>query len=436
MGLTQSLTTLVALATLTACTGDDRGAAEAAPIAERHGFRTLEGAPDDPQVLPGIDVLLLDRSNMLQNRRVGLITNQTGVSGTRTGGDGRPLSTIDALLRAGIDLVALYSPEHGIRGQAEAGEKISSDVDPTTGLPIHSLYGETRKPTPEMLRGIDILVFDIQDIGSRSYTYIWTMALAMEAAAEGDIPFLVLDRPNPIGGRLVQGNVLEPDYATFVGLRPISMRHGMTVGEMARFLNAEFDVGAALLLVPIQGWSRDMWHDDGGLPWIPPSPNMPSLESAMHYPGTVLFEGTNLSVGRGTDHAFQHVGAPWLDNRRLADRINRMGLPGLRVEPVTFTPQSPGDGKFGGETLRGIRFIATHRDRYDPTRAAVAALVEIRSLHPDRLRWREDHFDRLAGTDRLRQRISDGDAADDIVDQWNAERARFERRRARYLLYR
>ncbi len=410
---------------------DARAASQDVPVASTEARPGATTAVDSPgPVRLGIDVLLADDAAILRGRRVGLITNHTGRNA-----DGA--STIDLLHEhPAIELVALFSPEHGIRGTAEAGERVESGRDERTGLPVHSLYGETRAPTAAMLEGVDVLVYDIQDIGSRYYTYVWTMALAMRAAAHHGIPFVVLDRPNPIGGELVQGNVLEPEHASFVGLYPVPMRHGLTVGEMARLVNAEFGVGADLTVVPMEGWRREMWFDLTGLPWTAPSPNMPSLESATHYPGTCLFEGTNLSVGRGTPLAFQQIGAPWLDHEALVRRLDAYGLPGVRFEAVTFTPERPGDGKYGGVAVRGVRFVATDRDRYDPTRAAVAALIEIRRLHPDRLEWRGAHFDRLAGTERLRGRIEAGASLDEITADWEAQTAAFARLREPHLLYR
>jgi uncharacterized protein YbbC (DUF1343 family) len=389
-----------------------------------------EGAtPDAAAVRPGIDVLLALDAAPLAGRRVGLITNHTG----RTA-DGR--STIDALVaHPAVELVALFSPEHGIRGTADAGERVVDGVDEATGLPIHSLYGETRAPTPAMLEGLEALAFDIQDIGTRYYTYVWTMTLAMEAAAGAGIPFVVLDRPNPIGGRLAQGNVLDTAYATFVGLHPVPMRHGLTAGELATFVNAEFNVGADLTVIPAEGWTRDLWFDQTGLEWRPPSPNMPSLESAAHYPGTCLFEGTNLSVGRGTPAAFQQIGAPWLAADTLAARLAARELPGVRIEAVTFTPENPGDRKFGGEAVQGLRFTVTDRVAYDPTVTAVAVLVELVSLHPDELTFREAHFDRLAGSDRLRLELLAGADVDAIVAPWDARRSAFEAAARRHHIY-
>ena len=380
-------------------------------------------------VLPGIDVVLRDGAGPLAGKRVGLITNHTGLTA-----DGR--STIDALhAHPDVQLVALFGPEHGLRGTAEAGEDVASGRDERTGLPVHSLYGETNRPTAAMLADVDALAFDIQDIGTRYYTYVWTMALAMRSAAENGKDFIVLDRPDPIGGALVQGNVLDTAYATFVGLHPVPMRHGMTAGEMAQLVNAEFGIGARLHVVPVDGWRRDVYYDDTGLPWVAPSPNMPTLESAIHYPGTCLFEGTNLSVGRGTPQAYQQIGAPWLDAAGLASRLAARNIPGVRFEAVTFTPESPGDAKFGGLQVNGLRLHVTDRGTYDPTRTAVAALVEIRAAHADSLVFLERHFDRLAGTDALRRGILDGQQPDALTAGWAAQLEAFMAKRARYLLY-
>jgi uncharacterized protein YbbC (DUF1343 family) len=380
----------------------------------------------------GARVLVEDSLALVRGRRVGLITNQTGIVETDSG----TVSTIDLLYRRpGVDLVALFGPEHGIRGTADEGEPVESGTDPGTGLPIHSLYGGTRSPEPADLEDLDILLFDIQDIGTRYYTYVWTMSLAMEAAGRAGIPFVVLDRPDPIGGDLVQGNVLDPAYATFVGLYPVPMRHGLTPGELARMLVGEFGIEVELHVMPASGWRRDMSFDATGLPWVAPSPNMPSVESALHYPGTCLFEGTGLSVGRGTDRAFQQIGAPWLDGEALAAALNARALPGVRFEPVRFTPVDPSDGKFGGQEVAGVRFVATDPTTYDPTVAAVATLVEARRLAGDRWEWREEHFDRLAGTDALRLGIDAGDDVAVLTAGWASQLAAFRELRRAYLLY-
>jgi uncharacterized protein YbbC (DUF1343 family) len=379
------------------------------------------------EVRPGVDVLAAEPPAVLAGKRIGLITNQTGV-----GRDGR--STIDLLAAApGLELVALFSPEHGIRGVAAEGEPISTERDTRTGLPIHSLYGETRKPTAEMLRGVQALVFDIQDVGARPYTYVSTMALGMQAAKEAGIPFVVLDRPNPIGGAVVEGGVLDPAFATFVGMYPVPARHGMTVGELARLFNAEFGIGAELTVVPVRGWRRGAWFDETGLPWVNPSPNIRSLAAATHYPGTVFLEGTNLSEGRGTDRPFEQTGAPWLRAAEVADSANALRLPGVRFEAVRIAVQ-PSAAKYPGQTLPGIRWILTDRDAYRPVESALRVIDLIRRLHPREFEWRVSHFDRLAGTDRLRQAIERG-TLPALLREWEDEARAFAAKRQPYLLY-
>ena len=379
-------------------------------------------------VRPGIEVLLTDSLDLVRGRRTGLITNHTGRDRSGT-------PTIDLLAEhPEVELVALYSPEHGIRGSAEAGVKVEDGVDERTGLPVHSLYGDTRKPTDEMLAGVDVLLFDIQDVGTRYYTYLSTMALAMEAAGERGIPFVVLDRPNPIGGDPAQGNILDPGFASFVGLYPVPMRHGLTAGEFARMAAGEFGVRVDLKVAVADGWRRTMPFEDTGIPWIAPSPNMPSVESALHYPGTCLFEGTSVSVGRGTDRAFQQVGAPWLDAEELAARLAALGVPDARFVPVRFTPAEPGDGKFGGTEVGGVRLMADG-PAYDPTLAALALLAEIKAMSGENWSWRSGHFDRLAGTDVLRVALAAGATYGELAASWGEELPAFVARRQPYLLY-
>ncbi len=380
-------------------------------------------------VRPGIEVLLADSLDLVRGRRVGLITNHTGR-------DRAGVSSIDRLAaHPEVELVALYSPEHGIRGSAEAGVRIEDGIDERTGLPVHSLYGTNRAPTREMLDGIEVLLFDIQDIGARYYTYLSTMALAMEAAGEAEIPFVVLDRPNPIGGDPVQGNILNPEFSTFVGLYPIPMRHGLTAGEFARMAVGEFGVRVDLSVVVADGWRRTMPFGETGIPWIAPSPNMPSVESALHYPGSCLFEGTPISVGRGTDRAFQQVGAPWIDGEALAARLERLDVPDARFVPVRFAPENPGDGKFGGVEVGGVR-LEPGGPAYDPTLAALALLVEMRAMSGERWEWRTGHFDRLAGTDTLRYALDAGASYRELAVDWGVGLDDFRALRAPHLLYR
>ena len=415
------------------------GYASCTPAAEERDRSSPEGTvaaaeAAAPRVRAGVDILLMDSLSLVRGRSVGLLTNQTGV---HVGPDG-PVSTILALHRRDdFELVALFSPEHGLTGQADAGERVPlpTDAHDETGLPIYSLYTDTRRPLPHMLEGIEVLLFDVQDVGARYYTYQSTMALAMAAAGEAGIPFVVLDRPVPIGGDLVQGNVLDPAFATFVGMYPVPMRHGMTTGELARLFVGEFGVEVELSVVPMAGWTRDTWYDETGMPWVAPSPNLPTLQSAIHYPGTCLFEGTNLSVGRGTEQPFEWVGAPWLDGSELARRLNAYVLDGVRFEPTSFQPSSPGDGKWSGTLSHGVRFVVTDRAVYNPTRAGVAALIEARRLSGNHWEWNASHFDGLAGTDRLRLQIEEGADLATLAAGWQAPLERFQRLREPYLLY-
>ncbi|MGD8319270.1 MAG: DUF1343 domain-containing protein [Gemmatimonadota bacterium] len=431
-GTSQSWALVVLLScTLAACAVPE-GDAKAGPDTARDGDAPAE-------VRAGVQVLLSDSLSLVRGKRVGLITNHSvfiPADGDGSNGNREPVSTIDALFAApGVELVRLFGPEHGIRGEAQAGAHIEDGQDEKTGLPVFSLYGETRRPTPEMLEGIDVLVFDMEDVGARYYTYPSTMAYAMEAAGQAGIPFVVLDRPNPIRGDVVQGNVLDTAYSTFVGLYPEPMRHGMTMGELARMFVGAFGVRVELHVVPMDGWHRDMTFDQTGLPWVPPSPNIPSLESALAYPGTCLFEGTPLSVGRGTDRAFQQVGAPWLDGQALADTLNGYHLEGLRFVPVTFTPHGAGDGKFNDTEVHGVRLVGA-TSTYDAPRAAVAMLVETYRMSGDHWSWNVAHIDRLAGTDALRRGIDAGKSMAELTADWDSQLSAFRALRAPYLLYR
>src|SRR5687768_3845195 len=297
--------------------------AAARPADEPAQERPAAAAPGVRRVLPGLEVLLRDSAHLVRGKRVGFLTNQTAVTSTGTSG-------ID-LLHASPDvrLVALYGPEHGLRGGVEGGVKIESGVDQKTGVPVHSLYGSTQRPTPEMLRGVEVLLFDMQDIGARPYTFVWTMVMAMEAAAAQRIPFVVLDRPNPITGRM-EGPLMEMEMRNvaqaITGYFPVPLRHGMTVGEVARYVNGEYRIGAQLTVIPAAGWRGNTWFDQTGLPWINPSPNIRSLEAALNYSGMVLSEATNLTVGRGTDAPFSYLGAPWLDPGALLRRLAQYEL--------------------------------------------------------------------------------------------------------------
>lgn len=402
------------------------GAACAPPSSAR-----VAQQPERPEavapVLPGIDVLLRDSVHLVRGRAVGLVTNQTGV-------DARGVSDIARLREAGVRLVALFSPEHGFRGLADPGAAVASTVDSATGLPIYSLYGRTTAPTPAMLQGVDLLLVDLQDAGARYYTYIGTTIDVMAAAARQGIPVLVLDRPDPIGG-LVQGNVLDPAYASPVGRLAVPMRHGLTIGELALLARAEVGLATTLTVVPLSGWHRGLAWDETGLPFIAPSPNLRSLEALFHYPGLCLFEGTALSVGRGTDAAFEQIGAPWLDTAAVLARVRAARLPGVRFSGSPFTPSRPGDGRFADTTVAGIRLHVTDRRTYDPIRTAVHLLAAVAAVHPARIGWIPAHFDRLAGGPSLREAVQAGRDPEAIVGGWTAGRAEFEARRRPYLLY-
>jgi uncharacterized protein YbbC (DUF1343 family) len=378
-------------------------------------------------VRPGIEVLLSDSIHLVRDRRIGLVTNQSGV-------DAEGVSDVVRLRAAGVRLVALFSPEHGFRGAAEPGAAVASSVDSATGLPIYSLYGRTSAPTPEMLADIDVMVVDLQDVGARYYTWLFTTIEVMKAAAPQHVGVIVLDRPDPIGG-LVQGNVLQPGFKTTVGQLEIPMRHGMTLGELARLAKSDLGLTVDLSVVPVAGWQRAVPLDETGLPFIAPSPNLRTLQSLYHYPGTCLFEGTNLSVGRGSDAPFQQIGAPWLDTTAVLSAMRKAGLPGVELRAVSFTPAKPGDGKFADTALAGIRLTVTDRERYDPTATAVHLLSAIRTAHPDRFGWIPAHFDRLAGTASLRAAVESGALPGEIVRSWQPDLERFRSRRRPALIY-
>ncbi len=386
--------------------------------------------PADPRgVRPGIEVLLADSAHLVAGRRVGLVANRAAI-------DGHGTHAIERLRQAGVRLVALFSPEHGFRGTAAPGEPVASTVDSATGLPIYSLYGDRTAPTAEMLRPVDLLAVDLPDVGARYFTYLSTTLEVMRAAAREGKRVVILDRPNPIGGRLVQGNVLEPQARSFVGPLAVPMRPGLTLAELARMGNDELAIGADLRVVPAAGWRRADDLLDTGLPFVAPSPNLPNAESLFHYPGFCLFEGTALSVGRGTDAPFSQIGAPWLDTVRVLARVRAAGPEGVRFEGVAFTPLAPGDGKFAGTRLLGIRLRLTDRRRYDPTRTALILLAAVRAVHREQIGFLSRSFDRLAGGPALRLAIEAGVDPDSIVASWRPALAAFESRRQAVMIYR
>ena len=378
-------------------------------------------------VRPGIDVLLDDSMSLVRNRRVGFVTNLNAVDR-----DGH--SAIARLREAGVQLVALFGPEHGLSATAAPGEKVANAVDSATGIPIYSLYGQTRSPTPEMLRGIDVLLVDLPDVGARYFTWLSTTVDVMRSAAKQGIPVIVLDRPNPING-VMQGTVLDTAYRSGVGMLAVPMRHGLTLGEHALLARADLGIPADVRVVPVAGWRRAMGFEETRLPFRAPSPNLRDLDALFHYPGTCLFEGTALSVGRGTDAPFHQVGAPWLDTAAVLGRMRARNLPGVDFRGAVFTPVSPGDTKFAGVRVNGIKLVITDRAAYDPVRTAVHLLSVIREVHPDSIRI-GGSFDRLAGGSGLRVALLRGDAPDTIVASWRPALERYRARVVPYLLYR
>lgn len=399
-----------------------------------------------PAVRPGISVLLDDSIALIQGRRLGLITNQSGL-------DEEGVLTLDLLASdprvagAGARLVALFAPEHGIRG-TEDRDDLPDEVDARTGLVIHSLYGDgTRAPADSLLAGVDVLVVDLQDVGTRVWTYVGVMLYSMRAAARNGIPVLVLDRPNPITGTRTEGPILDslladPNDPPEGGrgkahaLFPVPLRHGLTMGEMALLLNDRLALGADVRVVPMAGWTRDQWFDETGLPWVKPSPNLPSLESVFLFPATVHYEALNTSVGRGTPEAFQRIGAPWMDAPAVAELLNGRGMPGVRFEAERFTPVEPTDGKFSGEDLAGVRIVVTDRDQAEPARIAAALLWALVKTTPDSLVFRIPRFDEHLGHARVREALLRGEDPDSVMDREQAEADAWRAGAETYVLYR
>lgn len=403
--------------------------ADSAPDAPR---QSASAAGTRAEVLPGLEVLLRDSLHLIRGKRVGFLTNQTAV--TR---DGR--SGID-LLHASpdVELVALYGPEHGLRGGIEGGVQIETDRDAATGLPVFSLYGQVQKPTPEMLEGVDVLLFDMQDIGARPYTFVWTMAMAMEVAAAEGIQFIVLDRPNPITDE-VEGPLMDQAMRNvgqpITGYYSVPLRHGMTVGEVARYINGEFDIGVDLRVIPVAGWDGDDWFDETGLPWIDPSPNIRSLEAALSYSGLVLSEATNLTVGRGTPTPFSFLGAPWLDTARLMERLATYEIDGVTIDTARFTPTGEGWVPFKDENVRAVRLTITDRDEYEPVWTTLVLLSEIKRLHPSEFQITNEGFTQMMGSRWAREAFDRGDDPRTIWQRWEAELDAWEDRVEKYRLY-
>ncbi len=430
-------TLVAALATGACRTGPDP---EAAAGGSDSVARTPSAAPGQnaqpriAAVIPGIEVLVRDSLHLVRGKRVGLITNQSAV--TRSGELGA-----DVLARTpGVKLEALFGPEHGIRGNLEAGATFVGGRDTRTGVRVFSLYDRTQRPTAEELEGIDVLVFDIQDIGARVYTFVWTMAMAMEEAAKRKIPFVVLDRPNPITDAL-DGPVMHLDVRAvtqvITGYYTVPLRHGMTAGEIARYFNETAKVGAELHVVPAEGWRPDMWFEQTGLPFVPPSPNIRSVDAALNFSGLVLGEGTNVHVGRGTDSPYGYVGAPWLDANRLREAVAKYGLPGVRLTPVQITPTTDPkvDTQYKGQTFTTLRLEVTDRRVYRPAYTALVILSEAKKQNPGQFRVMNAGFTQMIGSFWAREAFDRGDDPREIDRRWRRELTEWSAVRERYRIY-
>jgi uncharacterized protein YbbC (DUF1343 family) len=430
----QRLFPLTTLLLAVACApGSGPGAARApGSAAGADVFPDESGTRVYPRVVPGLEVLLRDSAHLVRGKRVGFLTNQTAVTSTGRSG-------IDLLAESpDVKLVALYGPEHGLRGDAEGGASVANTTDARTGVPVFSLYGATQRPTPRMLEGVDVLLFDMQDIGARPYTFVWTMAMAMEAAAAQHIPFVVLDRPNPITSRAAGPQM---DFAmrnvgqAITGYYPVPLRHGMTVGEVARYINSEYHIGADLTVVPASNWKPTQWFDQTGLPWINPSPNIRSLEAALNYSGVVLFEATNMTVGRGTARPFSYIGAPWLNTSALMTRLRGYNFAGVRLDTVSITPSGTGYVPFNNELVHAVQITVTDRDRYQPVWMALALLSEIHRLQPNELKIEQKGMSQMLGSTWSYDALMRGDDPRTIWARWQADIAAWETMRAKYALY-
>ncbi|MFC4587227.1 exo-beta-N-acetylmuramidase NamZ family protein [Sphaerisporangium corydalis] len=401
------------------------------------GIPSFDHRPSPRGLRTGVQVLMAAGYELVRGRRTGIVTNPTGVLPDLG-------HEVDAMAASDeIDLVAVFGPEHGFRGTAQAGGSEGFTVDERTGLPVYDTYLKSGQTLADVFTrsGVDTIMFDIQDAGARFYTYIWTMFDSMEAAALAGKRFVVLDRPNPITGRRAYGPVMTPQFATFVGREAISQAHGMTVGELAKLFNGEFlDPRVDLTVVKMRGYERDMAYEDTGLPWVPPSPNMPTVDTALVYPGTCMFEGTNLSEGRGTTRPFELIGAPYADHR-WADALNALGLPGARFRLAYFTPTF---SKHLNTLCAGVQLYVTGREAFDPVRTGIAMIVTAKRLYPDAFAWRYDTsdparpywIDKLTGSTRVRTDIDAGKDPDQVQAGWSGELKAFADTREKYLIYR
>jgi uncharacterized protein YbbC (DUF1343 family) len=388
------------------------------------------------QVKTGIEILLNSQRNLIRKARIGIVVHPASVLPDLR-------HTADALFEArDFQLISLFGPQHGARGEKQ-DNMIESEFyrDPDTDLPVYSLYGVTRRPTEDMLKSIDVLLYDLQDVGSRVYTFIYTMAYCMEVCALCQKPMIVLDRPNPVNGRQVEGNLLNAEYRSFVGLYPLPMRHGMTTGELALMFNSEFGLHCDLTVVKMEGWQREYWYDQTGLPWIQPSPNLPTLDSAIVYPGMVLIEGTCLSEGRGTTRPFELVGAPFINSRRFAEHLNALRLPGARFRAANFEPTFQ---KWAGKMCGGVQIHIEDRESFEPYLTGIAVISVARTLYPESFKWRDPPYEYelkkmpieiLCGGSDIPKMLQCETPLDQIRQSWQEDVHAFLRQRKPYLLY-
>ncbi len=394
-----------------------------------------KGNTGDLQI--GADRLVNDSMKLIDGKNVGIVTNNTGLLSNGT----HIVDTLHSLQN--VKVVALFGPEHGIRGKAPAGAKVESDVDQKTQIPVYSLYGKISKPTKEMLKNIDVLIYDIQDVGARFYTYISTLYYVLQAGAENNIPVIVLDRPNPINGVSVDGPVRADDQKSFVGIAPIPIMYGMTIGELAEFFVGEGYLGGNLkpdlTVVKLKNWNRDKHYDDFSIPWVKPSPNIPDINTAIVYPGTCLIEGVNVSEGRGTYHPFLTIGAPYINSKELINQIEKEGAAGVELSEINFTPVNiptmAANPKYKGEECNGISIKITDRNKFEPVKFGIELVYALHKLYPEKLKFRDAGFDRLSGDSEVRKDILAGKTPDEIFAKWQPKLNKFLNIREKYLLY-
>ena len=378
----------------------------------------------------GLDVFLEDMLSQLKGKRIGIVTNHTGLTSDLK-------HIVDVLyLMHKLDVRVLFSPEHGIRGDLPPGVEVRDYIDSRTGLPVYSLYSSRREPPYDVLQKLDVIIYDIQDVGARFYTYISTLFYVIKAVGMANKELIVLDRPNPITGSHIEGPVLDMEFRSFIGIWSIPIRYGLTPGELALYFNDVADLKADITVVRMRGWKRDMWYDETGLIWVPPSPNIPTLDSAMLYPGTCLFEGTNISEGRGTTRPFEVIGAPWIDEYKLLDALSSFKFEGVILRPMTFIPMF---SKYSGEVCHGIQIHVVDRERLEPISLSLYIMNEIRRQNPRKFKWivrgRRYHFDLLIGRGDVRRALDSGEDLDALIKDFHFEAEKFKREASRFFLY-